>query len=116
MAQNNAIVIDCIDSMLIRINSHLSAYYKDAGLFESDPDYSQKQLWRAIEGKKYVKCVAGGSVLAFIDKETGDIFKPASWSTPATEVCAGNVKSERNGDEAINYSYGAHVFVSYRNH
>lgn len=40
------------------------------------------------EGRKYWKVVmrtpgSSGSVYAFVDKSTGDIFKPASWKAPA---------------------------------
>lgn len=40
------------------------------------------------EGKKYLRVVMSdnhghGSAYAFIDRETGDVFKPASWKSPA---------------------------------
>lgn len=43
------------------------------------------------EGKKYLKIImldAGGqkSVHAFVDKNTGDIYKPASWRAPAKHL------------------------------
>lgn len=45
-----------------------------------------------MEGRKYIKIVAhygvnaevgSRSVHAFVDKVTGDVFKPASWAAPA---------------------------------
>ena len=39
-------------------------------------------------------------IVAFIDKATGDIFKPASWKAPAKHA-RGNVLSPENGMEAI---------------
>ena len=44
------------------------------------------------EGKKYYKIVqrdanfSGGSVHAFVDKLTGDLYKAASWAAPAKGV------------------------------
>ena len=78
------------------------------------PDYAQEQL-DAIEngtanlykfvvktGKRYYKIVqqefetwegsrnygkyADGSVHCFVDKETGDVYKPASWQAPAKHI------------------------------
>ena len=78
------------------------------------PDYAQEQL-DAIEngtanlyrfvvktGKRYYKIVQqefetweksryygqyrDGSVHCFVDKETGDVYKPASWSAPAKHI------------------------------
>ena len=34
-------------------------------------------------GRKYVKVVCKGSVWGFVDKESGVIFKAASWNQPA---------------------------------
>jgi hypothetical protein len=49
------------------------------------------------DGKKYIKLVKGGtSCYAFVDAETGDIFKPASWHAPAKHS-RGNVKSDDFG-------------------
>jgi len=51
-------------------------------------------------GKKYykvIKTVYGqDSVYAFIDKETGDIFKPACYAKPAKHA-RGNVNAPDNG-------------------
>ena len=78
------------------------------------PEYAREQL-DAIEngtanlmkfvvktGKRYYKIVqqefetweksrnygkyADGSVHAFVDKETGDVYKPASWAAPAKHI------------------------------
>ena len=51
-------------------------------------------------GKKYAKLCRDNSVHAFIDKNTGDIFKPASWNAPAKHA-RGNVLSETGGLEAL---------------
>ena len=43
------------------------------------------------EGRKYHKIVqtdtsGGGAVHAFVDKKTGEVYKPASWRGPAKDV------------------------------
>lgn len=53
------------------------------------------------EGKKYAKLTREGSVVAFIELSTGDIFMPASWQKPANHA-RGNVFSEQQGVEALN--------------
>ena len=59
-------------------------------------------------GKKYAKVINNymgqqRSVSAFIDLETGDVLKPASWSGPAPHA-RGNVFSEDQGMEAVDSS------------
>lgn len=56
------------------------------------------------EGRKYIKLVelmANGqkSVHSFISKESGDIFKAASWKSPATQA-RGNIFID-NGKQAF---------------
>jgi len=34
-------------------------------------------------GKKYFKVIDESSVEAFVEKTTGDVYKPASWAAPA---------------------------------
>ncbi|MBI9086797.1 MAG: hypothetical protein JEZ11_24585 [Desulfobacterales bacterium] len=53
-------------------------------------------------GKKYAKIIIKqnptdkhGSAWAFINKETGDILKPANWSTPAKHS-RGNILTDKN--------------------
>jgi hypothetical protein len=43
------------------------------------------------------------AIVCFIDKETGDILKPASWKVPAKGV-RGNIGSADDGMEAIDES------------
>ena len=53
--------------------------------------------WKVYKGRKYNKIVQrefderegkfrDGSVLAFIDKYTGEVYKPAGWANPAKHV------------------------------
>lgn len=59
------------------------------------------------EGTKFYKIVrqyvngSGRSVYAFIDKETGNIFKAASWRAPAKHA-RGNVHNVDNGFTCCN--------------
>ena len=78
------------------------------------PEYAREQLdaiengtanlmkFKVYTGKRYYKIVqqefetwegsrnygkyADGSVHAFVDKETGDVYKPASWKAPAKHI------------------------------
>jgi hypothetical protein len=63
-----------------------------------------KRFFKVIrkEANKYgVKSYERQIIIAFVDKNTGEIFKPATWSAPAKHV-RGNVNSSQNGMEAIN--------------
>ena len=55
-------------------------------------------------GRKYVKVIRneeqGGSVWAFIDMVSGDIYKPASWRAPAKHV-RGNIFNEDGGKTCV---------------
>ena len=87
------------------LNGNLSGNY---------PEYAREQLdaiengtanlmkFKVYSGKRYYKIVqqefetweksrnygkyADGSVHAFVDKETGDVYKPASWKAPAKHI------------------------------
>lgn len=63
----------------------------------------------ATEGKKYFKVFKkeegydwskNGSIVCFVDKVTGDIYKPASFSAPAKHA-RGNASSAQNGMEGF---------------
>ena len=55
--------------------------------------YSGKRYYKIVqqefetwEQSKYYGQYRNGSVHCFVDKETGDIYKPASWSAPAKHI------------------------------
>ena len=54
--------------------------------------YSGKKYYKIVqqefetwEGSKNFNQYRDGSVHAFVNKETGEVFKPASWAAPATK-------------------------------
>ena len=92
------------------LEQHYRQYHRNM-LLRGSSDYSRQQLeamdngtanlmkFRVQKGKKYLKVIQvefdtfqnrneyrDGSVHAFIDKNTGDVYKPASWKSPAKHV------------------------------
>ena len=94
------------------ITENYRMYHMDSLTREShpSPEYAQQQLdeiengtanlmkFEIREGKKYYKIVQvefdtfqdrneyrDSSVHSFVDKNTGDVYKPASWRSPATK-------------------------------
>ena len=45
-----------------------------------------QQEFETWEKSKYYGQYRNGSVHCFVDKETGDVYKPASWSAPAKHI------------------------------
>ena len=88
---------------MIRANSNyfegeLSKYAKDQ-LAALEDGTAKLMKFRIQNGKKYYKIIQqdydtfqdrneyrDGSVNAFIDKKTGEVYKPASWKSPAKHV------------------------------
>ena len=68
--------------------------------------YSNPPKLTITEGRKFTKIIReesnGGqkSVFCFVDNETGDILKPASWKVPAKHP-RGNILNPDNGREAV---------------
>ena len=51
------------------------------------PDSSSPVTFRLETGRKYLKVVQNdGGVHAFVDRNTGEVYKPASWKSPAKHV------------------------------
>jgi len=51
------------------------------------------------EGPKYIKIIEQGnqrSAFAFVDRETGDVLKTATWNSPAKHA-RGNIFDQSNG-------------------
>ena len=47
-------------------------------------------------GKKYIKVICNNSVHSFVNRENGNVFMAASWSSPAKHS-RGNIFDEKNG-------------------
>ena len=66
--------------------------------------------FRIMEGKKYVRVVevrgSQDSAHSFVEKLTGNIYKPESWKSPMKKIVRGNIYSEQNGAEALDKTTG----------
>lgn len=77
-----------------------------------DFEYARRMI-RVKPGKKYIKLINNDSVFAFIEADTGNILKPASFAAPAKGI-RGNINSPTNGKEALNFVPGmALVHIKY---
>ena len=93
---------------------------------ESGSEYSRKEIeatkngtanlmkFTVYEGRKYFKIVAqeydtfqdrneykDGSVNALVDRNTGDVYKPASWASPHTKYVRYNLLDEASRSECL---------------
>lgn len=103
-----------LENILNKMNAHMRKYYLDSvDVFGDEVDeWIERSTYRTQEGRKYIKITREGSVVAFVEKETGNIFKPASWQAPAKGV-RGNIFSDKKGMEALNFDSVGLVFVKY---
>ena len=76
------------------------------------PNSTDPVRFEVNSGRKYLKInQIGGGVHAFVNKETGEVFKPASWKSPAKHVRYDlrSIKQRRvcfmNADWAGSYLY-----------
>lgn len=105
----NVIIVDNMNRM---IKGMLERYHKNAGGLKRD--------FIVEEGKRYYKIIDGyvnqdngllesQGVHAFVDKENGDLYKPASWRGPAKGVRANMIRDieilEAKADWAGGYLY-----------
>lgn len=73
---------EALNKFMNTVQEFLTNEYKDSYC---------KKIITFKEGKKYIKVIEnGGSVYCFIDKVTGDIYKPAGWNAPAKHA-RGNI-------------------------
>lgn len=52
------------------------------------------------QGKRFIKVIRGDSVHCFIDRDTGDVLKAASWKAPAKHA-RGNINDKKHGIEMM---------------
>ncbi len=67
----------------------------DAYMDRSFPTNPRKE-WRIDMLQKRARIVSGSGAHSFVDYETGDVFKPASWGSPAKHA-RGNIFDEHHG-------------------
>ena len=71
-------VLDWTNELVLRLQADYDRQYKE----NSNPC-----KFSITTGRKYHKILdRKGSVHAFINKETGELYKPASWNAPAKHV------------------------------
>ena len=112
MSTLNVIRTTEVEDYVLQLADRLEAQYKEyhvRSMERMSSDYANKQLesvkngtanlmrFNVIEGRKYWKIFSyeyddykgeyrQSSINAFINKETGDVFKPASYNKPAKHV------------------------------
>lgn len=76
---------------------------------ENFPSLTPETISIDPNGRKYVRIVRSGdssrSVYCFVERETGNILKAASWKTPA-KGARGNIYADDHGMQAVT-AYGA---------
>ena len=84
----------------------------EASFDRSYPDSANPVRFEIETGRKYLKInQSSGGVHAFIDKQTGEVYKPASWRGPAKivrydlRVINDRVRCLANADWAGGYLY-----------
>ena len=71
-------VLEWTDELVTRLQKDYDRQYKNS---------SQPCKFSITSGRKYYKILdRTGSVHAFVNKQTGEVFKPASWNAPAKHV------------------------------
>ena len=112
MTTLNVIQTTEVEDYVLQLADRLEAQYKEyhvRSMQQFTSDWANKQLesvnngtanlmrFNVIEGRKYWKIFSyeyddykgeykQGSINCFVDRETGDVFKPASYNKPAKHV------------------------------
>ena len=112
MSTLNVIATTEVEDYVLQLADRLEAQYKEyhvRSMTKFTSDWANKQLesvkngtanlmrFNVIKGRKYWKIFAyeyddraeeykQGSINCFVDRETGDVFKPASYNKPAKHV------------------------------
>ena len=91
------VTVDEILPLSVRVNQWVEDLCKclDENYVRSYPNSDHKMVFRYEAGRKYYKIMMyeehgderrSGGVHAFVDKKTGEVYKPASWRGPAKIV------------------------------
>ena len=81
---------------------------KDYGYFQKEGSPLRVKI-DFEEGSKYIRIVSTSpygsrSAFGFIEKETGNILKSASWKAPAKNFSRGNIKDEYSGVRRVRWT------------
>ena len=96
----DAIVYESVVSFVEATKAKSDAYF---GIHYTNLDPPTFEIKTGSKFHKIIRTSRSGvsrSVFAFVDKVTGDIFKPASWAAPAKHA-RGNVLNLDNGSSAV---------------
>ena len=78
---------NAIENFVGLINKIRFDRYKNSlPLLFKDEEWKKQETVRVVGGRKYIKLATEKSVVAFVNSETGDILKAASWKAPANGV------------------------------
>ena len=91
------VTVDEILPLSVRVNQWVEDLCKclDENYVRSYPNFDHKMIFRYEAGRKYYKIMMyeeqgderrSQGVHAFVDKKTGEVYKPASWRGPAKIV------------------------------
>ena len=67
---------EAMEFFLEMVTENTNLYYKTNLSILTPPTFINKG------GRKYDKIVSGGSVYCFVEKDSGNVYKPASWRAP----------------------------------
>jgi hypothetical protein len=103
--------------LLARINKLINALVDNYAKYTKDYQYSSPRniTFDIVPGTKYYKIVqrdSGTSVHAFISKQSGAVFKPASWKAPAKHErsVTGCTHTTSSTCTRVGTSYSLHVY------
>lgn len=97
------------------VNQYVVNYYATELLThaqEFKDSQCANKIIRATNGRKYIKLSSNDTVFAFVEAATGNIFKPATFATPAKGV-RGNINSPTFGVESLNFVPGTSLVHIY---
>lgn len=99
-------LVNFVDKVKDATNKHFTENFNNNWLsdvsIESGRKYARVYIMSGIDS------IDNKRIFAFVDVNTGDIFKPATWRAPAKHA-RGNVLSDENGMEAVSVGGSPHI-------
>ena len=103
---------NALDAIVSKIDAHTADYFVAKYGQNGANEWIDRRLVHIDERRKFFVLVRDGSVLAFIDKRTGDIYKPASFKAPAKGI-RGNLLNDDGGLSAFQFGCLGLTYVVY---